>query len=88
MKWEIGYVSSSFASVIIKISNIPEIRTFRSSNLEEMEFMLRVPMITLSIFSLRIFLMFVIQLNSSLELVLLLSFGTSGSLVENSSIPL
>ena len=56
-------------SVIIKISNIPEIRTFRSSNLEEMEFMLRVPMVTLSIFSLRIFLMFVIQLNSSLELV-------------------
>ena len=32
--------------------------------------MLRVPMITLSIFSLRIFLMFVIQLNSSLDLVL------------------
>ena len=49
--------------------------------------MLRVPMITLSIFSLRIFLMFVIQLNSSLELVLLLSLGTSGSFGENSSIP-
>ena len=32
--------------------------------------MLRVPLIILSIFSLRIFLMFVIQLNSSLELVL------------------
>ena len=84
----IGYVSSSFVSVIIKISNIPEIRTFRSSNLEEREFMLRVPMITLSIFSLRIFLMFVIQLNSSLELVLLLSFGTSESFGKNSSIPL
>ena len=37
--------------------------------------MLKVPMITLSIFSLRIFLMFVIQVNSSLELVLLLSLA-------------
>ena len=46
--------------------------------------MLRVPMITLSIFLLRIFLMFVIQLNSSLELVLLLNFGTSGFFGGNS----
>ena len=39
--------------------------------------MLRVPMIRLLIFLLRTFLMFAIQLNSSLELVLLFSFGTS-----------
>ena len=64
---------------IIKISDIPGIRIFRSSNLEEGEFMLRVTIITLSVFLLRIFSMFLIQLNSSLELVSLLSFGTSGS---------
>ena len=45
-------------------------------------------MITLSIFSLRIFLMFVVQVNSNLELVLLPNFGTSGSFGGNSSIPL
>ena len=64
---------------IIKISDIPGIRIFRSSNLEEGEFMLRVTIITLSVFLLRIFSLFLIQLNSSLELVSLLSFGTSGS---------
>ena len=48
--------------------------------------MLRVPMIILSIFSLRIVLMFVIQLNSSLKLVLLLICGTSGSFEGNSVI--
>ena len=64
---------------IIKISDIPGIRIFRSSNLEEGEFMLRVTIITLSVFLLRIFSMFLIQLNSSLELVSLLNFGTSGS---------
>ena len=67
---------------IIKISDIPGIRIFRSSNLEEGEFMLRVTIITLSVFLLRIFSMFLIQLNSSLELVSLLSFGTSGSFGE------
>ena len=69
---------------IIKISDIPGIRIFRSSNLEEGEFMLRVTIITLSVFLLRIFSMFLIQLNSSLELVSLLSFGTSGSFGETS----
>ena len=70
------------------LSNIPEIKTFRSSNLEEREFILRVPMILLSIFHFDFFLMFVIQFNSSLELVLLLSFGTSGFFGENPSIHL
>ena len=70
--------SSSFASVI-KILSIQEIRIFRSSNLEKRDFMLRMPMITVSIYSLRIFLIFVIQHNSSLIFLSLLSFGTSGS---------
>ena len=70
------------------LSNIPEIKTFRSSNLEEREFILRVPMILLSIFHFDFFLMFVIQFNSSLELVLLLSFGTLGFFGENPSIHL
>ena len=73
---------------IVKISDIPGIRIFRSSNLEEGEFMLRVTIITLSVFLLRIFSMFLIQLNSSLELVSLLSFGTSGSFGETSLITL
>ena len=73
---------------IIKISDIPGIRIFRSSNLEEGEFMLRVTIITLSVFLLRIFSMFLIQLNSSLESVSLLSFGTSGSFGETSLITL
>ena len=45
-------------------------------------------MITLSIFLLGIFLMYVIRLKPSLELVLLISFGTSGSYGRNSSITL
>ena len=49
-------VSSSLVSVMIKISNIPFTRIFNSSNLLGKELMLRLPMMTLFMFSVLAFL--------------------------------
>ena len=53
---ESGKVSCSLVSVMIKISNVPFTRTFNSSNLLGNELMLRLPMITLFMFSILAFL--------------------------------